>query len=139
MDTLWDVANIGYDIRERDWTALGVDVACAAVPFLPAGITKAVKVADNVQTANRMQNLHEAARVGREVHKAYEYPAGYVKEFVLPSGKRIDAIADILRPVIELKPNNPAAIRKGTKQLGGNLDELNQVFGPGWTGEVWTY
>ena len=45
------------------------------------------------------------------------------------------------RTVVELKPNNPRAIRQGERQLEQYLDELNREF-PGdtpWTGRVETY
>jgi putative transposase len=45
------------------------------------------------------------------------------------------------REVIELKPNNPRAIRMGNKQLDDYIKELNEMYleGPRWTGRVETY
>lgn len=63
------------------------------------------------------------------MHKAYKAdlhnPArGLFKEFVLPSGKRIDFL-DMKNGIIyELKPNNPRAIAAGQKQLQLYLKEL---------------
>jgi len=82
-----------------------------------------------------------ATRLGRDMHKAWNYGPGFVKEFTLPSGKRVDAINFDTRQVIELKPNNPRKIREGEKQVAGYADELNREF-PGdtpWTGSVITY
>src|SRR5688572_29337403 len=59
-----------------------------------------------------------AAAYGREVHAAYDYGPGFVKEFRdLPSGARPDAVNLVTREVVELKPNTPAAIRRGEAQL----------------------
>jgi hypothetical protein len=46
-----------------------------------------------------------------------------------------------LREVVELKPNNPRAIRRGEKQLESYLAELEREY-PGarpWSGHVSTY
>ena len=53
IETLWDVANIAYDIYTCDWTALGVDTAAAFIPFVPAGITKVGKAANVVSDTKR--------------------------------------------------------------------------------------
>ncbi len=55
------------------------------------------------------------------MHKAYK--AGDVldgvriKEYMLPSRKRIDFIDLEKKIIYELKPNNPRAIKQGDKQL----------------------
>lgn len=41
--------------------------------------------------------------------------------------------------VYELKPNNPNQIKKGTKQLAGYLEEIETVFGEGWSSVLDTY
>ena len=56
-----------------------------------------------------------------------------IKEYVLPSGKRVDFINFENKIVYELKPNNPNQIRKGTKQLAGYLEEIETVFGKGYS------
>ncbi len=38
-----------------------------------------------------------------------------------------------------LKPNNPTQIKKGTKQLAGYLEEIESVFGGGWSSILNTY
>lgn len=62
-----------------------------------------------------------------------------IKEYVLPSGKRVDFIDLENKIVYELKPNNPNQIRKGTKQLAGYLEEIESVFGGGWSSVLDTY
>lgn len=54
------------------------------------------------------------------------------KEYVLPSGKRVDFIDFESKTVYELKPHNQNQINKGIKQLEGYLQEIETVFGEGW-------
>ena len=81
--------------------------------------------------------------LGKKVHN--EYKAKDVnnvtkfKEYVLPSGKRVDYIDFETKTVYELKPNNPNQIKKGTKQLQNYLDEISEIFGDGWTSVLDTY
>ena len=81
--------------------------------------------------------------LGKKVHKEYMYDVAdgvnKIKEYVLPSGKRVDFIDFENKIVYELKPNNPNQIRKGTKQLAGYLEEIEAVFGKGWSSVLDTY
>ncbi len=79
-----------------------------------------------------------AAARGRAAHANY-HPLGYDTEYVLPSGRRPDAVDFIRRIVRELKPDNPRAIRKGMRQVAEYVEELTEYFGPGWTGGVEVY
>jgi len=45
LDTIWDIANIVYDIAVGDHVSLAADVAALAIPYVPAGSTKLVKAA----------------------------------------------------------------------------------------------
>ena len=82
-------------------------------------------------------------KLGREVHK--EYKALEIngstrrKEFVLPSGRRVDFIDFENQTVYELKPNNPKQIKLGVKQLQGYIEEINAEFGGNWKGVLDTY
>jgi hypothetical protein len=78
-------------------------------------------------------------QLGQQMHKAYK--AGLAdkvntfKEFVLPSGKRIDFL-DVKNGIIyELKPNNPRAILQGQKQLQMYMQELQGM--PKYQGIQW--
>lgn len=75
--------------------------------------------------------------LGKKVHKEYMSDVAddvnKVKEHVLPSSKRVDFIDFENKIVYELKPNNPNQIRKGTKQLAGYLEEIEIVYGKGWS------
>ncbi len=81
--------------------------------------------------------------LGKKVHKEYMSDVAddvnKIKEYVLPSGKRVDFIDLENKIVYELKPNNPNQIRKGTKQLAGYLEEIETVFGKGWSSVLDTY
>lgn len=81
-----------------------------------------------------------AAAYGRAMHASYNYGPGFEKEFTLESGQRVDAVNFDTREVVELKPNNPRAIRLGTRQVQGYADQLNQEFpGTPFTYRVVTY
>jgi len=82
-----------------------------------------------------------ATRYGREIHRSHDYGPGFVKEFRdLPSGARPDAVNLRTREVVELKPDTPAAIRRGEAQLRRYASELNQEYpGPPFTTRLVTY
>ena len=88
-----------------------------------------------------MQNpkVKAAAARGRQVHKDRQYPPGFKKEVQLPSKKRMDAYNKETKEIIELKPNNQRAIKKGEKQLEQYCKECNDVLGEGHTGSIETY
>ena len=70
-------------------------------------------------------------RLGQQMHKSYKAGETILnkktKEYVLPSGRRIDFLDRINGKVYELKPNNPRAIREGQKQLQRYIEELKTV------------
>jgi hypothetical protein len=112
----------------------GVSAAAGPLSVVFAKSGAANSVAVNGETA--------ATALGRQTHAAWNYGPGYVREFRLPSGRRVDAINIETRTVIELKPNNPRAIKLGEKQVQDYVDELNSALQPGetpWTGSVVTY
>ncbi|MFD2426038.1 hypothetical protein [Ralstonia solanacearum] len=63
----------------------------------------------------------------------------FEKEFTLPSGKRADAVNQATREVVELKPNNPSAVRRGERQVDGYRRELEKITGECWSCRVITY
>lgn len=62
------------------------------------------------------------------MHKKYNPGQGYIKEYQLPSGKRVDAVSLEKGDVRELKPNNTKAIRKGEKQVLMYKNELQSLY-----------
>jgi hypothetical protein len=58
----------------------------------------------------------------------------------LENGQRADAVNLETREVVELKPNNPRAIREGTRQAQRYAEQLNQESpGTPFTYRVETY
>ena len=107
---------------------------------------KAAKRADKLsdttkatQRGTRNQKVAEAAKKGRKIHKDYDYGPGFEKEVTLPSEKRADAVNWETREVVELKPNNPNAVRRGEKQVERYRQELESITGESWTSRVETY
>ncbi|EPX57569.1 hypothetical protein D187_004913 [Cystobacter fuscus DSM 2262] len=81
IDTVWDAGNVIYDIVVQDWTALGLDVAAMAVPYVPAGTTKAASfcsaavkagsdAASSLMGAQLKEYLRQAAKYGSDGVKA---------------------------------------------------------------------
>src|SRR5688572_10909838 len=60
-----------------------------------------------------------AAARGRQAHQEWSPGEGYRLNEPLPSRKRPDAVNWETRDVVELKPDNPPAIRRGLRQVVG--------------------
>ncbi|KJS89480.1 hypothetical protein [Desulfosporosinus sp. BICA1-9] len=85
-------------------------------------------------------------KLGQEMHKAYKADLAdgitKFKEYILPSGKRIDFIDFETKTIHELKPYNPRAMKAGEKQLDQYLQEIQgnvEKFGEGWKVQLDTY
>jgi RHS repeat-associated protein len=78
-------------------------------------------------------------RAGRLAHNEEPLPPGFKRKVRLPSGREMDAYNEAERRVIEIKPNNPRAIRRGEGQVGGYCQECDEIFGPGHAGSVQPY
>lgn len=78
-------------------------------------------------------------KYGRDIHKVWDYGAGFEREFRLPSGKRADAVNFAAGIVKEFKPNNPNAIRRGLTQVSAYARELSAEMHRKFTGIVETY
>ena len=123
-EDVWDLRNAG-DVLESG-TSSGVTFKSQyEIPTDEKGYTKS------------------SLDLGKKVHKEYMSDVAddvnKIKEYVLPSGKRVDFIDFENKIVYELKPNNPNQIRKGTKQLAGYLEEIETVYGKGWSSVLDTY
>lgn len=112
----------------------GVAGVAAKVGFTTlANTAKAAKGANN-------PIVRQALKRGQEAHRKWIPPPGFMKDkTTLPSGRRPDAINWLTREIIELKPNNPRAIRRGGKQVEDYVKELEKITGQPWTGRVETY
>ncbi|TKB80275.1 MAG: hypothetical protein E8D42_02675 [Nitrospira sp.] len=126
--------------------AAGVDLAKRKSASDPATLAQGCggggdagkQAAKTLRGANNPK-VKKALQRGQAAHQNQQYPPGYKKEVELPSGKRMNAYNPDTKHIIELKPNNPDAIRKGQKQLEEYCAECDKVFGPGHTGTVQTY
>ena len=70
IDTLWDIANIGYDIKTCNWGALAFDTGAAFIPFVPAGLTKVAMAEKLVVRITKGEQLLENVRRGRAAEEA---------------------------------------------------------------------
>jgi hypothetical protein len=114
-DCILDAIAVATDIAEiarggftaGRLAALGVDVVGALIPGLPSvgGLKVGAKLGETAFT-----------QLGRAAHKAWDAGEGFVKEVTLKSGRRADAVNVATRTVKELKPDNPAAMRRGAAQ-----------------------
>lgn len=76
------------------------------------------------------------------MHKGYKVGADGIKEFRLPSGKRIDFLDIKNSTIYELKPFNPRAMQQGQRQLNMYMQELQtmpQFKGINWKTVLDTY
>ncbi len=67
-------------------------------------------------------------KLGRQMHKDYNPWDSYIKEFKLPSGKRVDAINFEKGDIRELKPNNSRAVQRGEKQVKSYMNEVQNLY-----------
>jgi hypothetical protein len=78
-------------------------------------------------------------KLGQEMHRAYKVgdivEGVAIKEFRLPSGKRIDFLDINNRTIYELKPFNPRAMQQGQRQLNMYMKELQTI--PEYKGFNW--
>lgn len=66
LDTVWDLANVIYDICVGDEVALAADTAALLVPYVPAGATKLAKAA-------RLTKVEKICPGVKSVKVTYEY------------------------------------------------------------------
>jgi len=75
----------------------------------------------------------------RDIHRTYDYGTGF-RGVTLANGKRADSVNLLSREVNELKPDNPAAIARGERQVKGYAQQLNTQFpGRAFKSGVLTY
>ena len=92
--------------------------------------------------AKEVQYTKSNLQLGQQMHKAYKEGAEGIKEFILPSGRRIDFLDIKNSTIYELKPFNPRAMTEGRKQLNMYMQELQtmpQFQGVDWKTVLDTY
>ncbi|MEW6618173.1 MAG: RHS repeat-associated core domain-containing protein [bacterium] len=166
-ETVWDVTSLGVGVVEfamaPSWIGAGaiiVDLGATFIPGVPGGAGVALKTARAGEKAAEKigaalkavksgergianPKVAEAIAKGRAIHKLFkadEVLEGIrIKEFRLPSGKKVDFIDLEKKIIYELKPNNPSAIKLGEKQLQNYLKEVESLYGSGWKTILETY
>jgi len=131
-----------------DYLAGIADFGVAAIDMFTLGagskISLGLKSAEEfVETGYRslrvaeegVQYTKSSLKMGQEMHKAYKVGEDGVKEFRLPSGKRIDFLDINNRAIYELKPYNPRGIQQGQQQLQMYWRELQTI--PEYNGYKW--
>jgi RHS repeat-associated protein len=105
------------------------------------GIVSAVRIPPPASgfTPSSRPSEPAALKLGKKMHKEYDWGAGWEKEVKLPSGKQPDAINFDTFEVGELKKNNPRQIRLGRGQLEGYKKELEKLTMHPWTTRLETY
>ena len=88
------------------------------------GYGNSVNAIEEAIIETEVQYTKSSLSLGRQMHSAYKVGESGIKEFRLPSGKRIDFL-DIENGVIyELKPYNPRSMNAGERQLQMYLKEI---------------
>lgn len=130
----------GFDAACAQWGAGGGTGAALGMLLGAGKIRAAARAASTgVKVATR-GGESAAASFGRRAHKEFDYGPGFEKEFRnLPSKRRPDAVNVQERVVVELKPNSPAAIRRGQRQVERYRQELEAKYGGTWTARLETY
>lgn len=103
-------------------------------------VKEAVEAATDIPTSKgKVGGETRHTKAGRLAHKEEPLPPGFKRDVPLKSGKRMDAYNKDTKEVIELKPNNPRAVKRGEKQVEGYCTDCNKEFGSGHKGSVQTY
>lgn len=132
-----DGLHLPWTLIDRSSVVIGTRARAAAGNSSPSGTGG---VAAEGGRAAAVNGETAATALGRSMHKSWNYGPGFEKEFTLKAGGRIDAINFETRVVVELKPNNPRALRLGQSQLDDYIAKLNAQFpGAPWTGRIETY
>ena len=76
LDTIWDLANVIYDICVGDEVALAADTAALFVPYVPAGATKLVKAARLSKVVKICHGVKKLEVTYKYVHVDYHFTKG---------------------------------------------------------------
>ena len=118
LDTVWDLANVVYDICAGDDVALAADTAALLVPYVPAGATKLVKAA-------RLSRVTKVCPGVKRLKVTYEYlpTAEYGFKHTISQGTAKGSLW------IKLTKNGPAKFNPGwgDREIKALLDEALQA------------
>ncbi len=76
LETIWDLANVVYDIIVGDYVSLATDTAALFVPYVPAGGTKLVKVAKISEVKEICPNVKKLTVSYEYKHVMYHFARG---------------------------------------------------------------
>ena len=118
LDTVWDLANVIYDICAGDDVALAADTAALCVPYVPAGATKLVKAA-------KLSRVKKVQPTARQLKVTYEYlpTASYnYRHTIRPGTARGNTW-------IRMTMNGPAKFKPGIgdREIKSLIDEALQA------------
>ncbi len=102
-----------------------------------SGVQRAQIVSSDVNVASTLKPQYTRSNLqrGQEIHKSYKIGSPGLKEYRLPSGKKIDFVDTMNGIIYELKPHNPRSMRAGYRQLELYRNELKVV--PGYDKTDW--
>ena len=123
--------------RFIDNTANAVTTMTGTANLLRAGpaTIKAAGSRSYVAANTTPQYTKSSLNLGQKMHKSYKVGVEGIKEFRLPSGRRIDFLDINNRTIYELKPFNPRAMQQGQRQLNMYMQELQTM--PRFQGVQW--
>ncbi len=127
---------IGGVLSFRNFS-LGTDASFAKI-----NVAKDFSLKSSTVAEEGVQYTKSSLKLGQEMHQAYKVGAEGIKEFRLPSGRRIDFLDIKNSTIYELKPFNPRAIKAGENQLNIYMKELQsmpQFKGINWKTVLDTY
>lgn len=123
--TAGNLISMSFSEALSQWTnpELVVGNLCAGV----IGWSNVLSIRNSLSKPFTKSNL----KLGQAMHKKYKIDLHddeyYIKEYRLPSGRRIDFLDIPNATIYELKPNNPRAIKMGMKQLERYKKELETM------------
>jgi RHS repeat-associated protein len=83
LDTIWDIGNVVYDILTANWDDLAYDAASMMIPYVPAGISKAAKLAKSGEAACEVRKYHPRVRTrSLQDPKSHNFPYSFDDEIL---------------------------------------------------------
>ena len=134
FDTIWDLANLVYDVggavyqhikgnnkkAKEHWVDAGADAVAALIPFVPAGISKGAKVVKTIAKTSKAGKIADKASDGKKIMKnASEILEG--KEFEKEMLNKSIQKGENVKEHVKLIPQNGRGYIKGNSTI---VDQL---------------
>ncbi len=121
----------------------GGEIAGLALGAVWKGISGFLaKQSSEIFSDGAIKYTKSSLELGQKMHKSYKVGVDGIKEFRLPSAKRIDFLDINNSTIYELKPFNPRAMKAGQNQLKTYMKELESMpefKGINWKQKLDTY